>query len=364
MGCVMSSNQMTAEEEAERQRASKLDKKQLGKQLNAEHEIKVLLLGTGDSGKTTVFKQMQIIYATGFSRDEKAEYVLSIRKNVIEQMQYLITACYRLKFAFESDIKETVKSILRVDPITFHVNSMKEIEAGLIALWGRGSGPCGNKAIAQAFANSHKFYLGDSAKYFLDQIETIFAADYNPTVEDMLKVRVKTTGISEAVFFIQNRNFKFIDVGGQRNERRKWIHCFDKVNVILFITSLAAYDQPLFEDESENRLLESLEVFKSTLSKPEFEKIPIILFLNMYDIFCEKLKTRGIDVLFPDYTGGPDPVKSSEYIKSKFLECSANHAKTMFVHTTIATNTENLLLVWEDVLSVILQEHLEGINLF
>uniref|UniRef100_A0A1I7WXH0 G-protein alpha subunit n=1 Tax=Heterorhabditis bacteriophora TaxID=37862 RepID=A0A1I7WXH0_HETBA len=41
---------------------------------------------------------------------------------------------------------------------------------------------------------------------------------------------------------------RVIDVGGQRSERKKWIHCFDNVNAIIFISSLSEYDQTLRED--------------------------------------------------------------------------------------------------------------------
>lgn len=44
--------------------------------------------------------------------------------------------------------------------------------------------------------------------------------------------------------------FRVFDVGGQRSERRKWIHCFDNVESIIFITAISEYDQVLFEDET------------------------------------------------------------------------------------------------------------------
>ena len=44
--------------------------------------------------------------------------------------------------------------------------------------------------------------------------------------------------------------FRVFDVGGQRSERRKWIHCFDNVEAIIFITAISEYDQVLFEDET------------------------------------------------------------------------------------------------------------------
>jgi hypothetical protein len=39
------------------------------------------------------------------------------------------------------------------------------------------------------------------------------------------------------------------DVGGQRSERKKWIHCFEGVTCIIFCAALSAYDMVLVEDE-------------------------------------------------------------------------------------------------------------------
>ena len=40
-----------------------------------------------------------------------------------------------------------------------------------------------------------------------------------------------------------------VDVGGQRSERKKWIHCFEGVTAIVFCVALSAYDLVLAEDE-------------------------------------------------------------------------------------------------------------------
>ena len=53
------------------------------------------------------------------------------------------------------------------------------------------------------------------------------------------------------------------DVGGQRDERRKWIQCFNDVTAIIFVTACSSYNMVLREDASQNRLKESLELFKS-----------------------------------------------------------------------------------------------------
>lgn len=53
------------------------------------------------------------------------------------------------------------------------------------------------------------------------------------------------------------------DVGGQRDERRKWIQCFNDVTAIIFVTACSSYNLVLREDPSQNRLKESLVLFHS-----------------------------------------------------------------------------------------------------
>lgn len=39
-------------------------------------------------------------------------------------------------------------------------------------------------------------------------------------------------------------------MGGQRSERKKWIHCFEDVTAIIFCVAMSEYDQVLHEDET------------------------------------------------------------------------------------------------------------------
>ncbi|KAK6041714.1 g-protein alpha subunit [Cooperia oncophora] len=93
------------------------------------------------------------------------------------------------------------------------------------------------------------------------------------------------------------------DVGGQRSERRKWIHCFDNVESIIFITAISEYDQVLFEDETTNRMIESMQLFNSICNSTWFLSTAMILFLNKKDLFMEKIKRVNITTAFPDYEG-------------------------------------------------------------
>ncbi len=67
---------------------------------------------------------------------------------------------------------------------------------------------------------------------YFDSVARIGTPDFTPTDQDILRSRVKTTGISETTFKIGELTYRLFDVGGQRSERKKWIHCFENVTAI------------------------------------------------------------------------------------------------------------------------------------
>ena len=93
------------------------------------------------------------------------------------------------------------------------------------------------------------------------------------------------------------------DVGGQRSERKKWIHCFEGVTAIIFCVALSGYDLVLAEDEEMNRMTESTKLFESICNNKWFVDTSIILFLNKKDLFEEKIRHSPLSVCFPEYKG-------------------------------------------------------------
>lgn len=85
--------------------------------------------------------------------------------------------------------------------------------------------------------------------YFAD-VDRLFAKDYLPSDQDILRARLRTTGISETIFDTGNLTYRMFDVGGQRSERKKWIHVFDNVQVVLFLVAISGYDHVLVEDRN------------------------------------------------------------------------------------------------------------------
>lgn len=138
---------------------------------------------------------------------------------------------------------------------------------------------------------------------YFDSIDRIAQPTYSPTDQDVLRSRVKTTGITETTFNIGELTYRMFDVGGQRSERRKWINCFENVTAVVFLVAISEYDQLLLEDESVNRMHEALTLFDSICNSRWFIKTSIILFLNKIDRFKEKLPISPLNKYFPDFDG-------------------------------------------------------------
>lgn len=81
-------------------------------------------------------------------------------------------------------------------------------------------------------------------------IDRLFRRDYLPTDQDVLRSRLRTTGITETLFELGQLNYHMFDVGGQRSERKKWVHCFEGVHCLMFVAALSGYDQCLVEDKT------------------------------------------------------------------------------------------------------------------
>lgn len=186
--------------------------------------------------------------------------------------------------------------------------------------------------------------LTSFSSYF-DAVERIAQPDYLPTDQDVLRSRVKTTGITETTFIIGDLTYRMFDVGGQRSERKKWIHCFENVTTILFLVAISEYDQLLFEDETVNRMQEALTLFDSICNSRWFVKTSIILFLNKIDRFKEKLPVSPMKNYFPDYEGGADYAAACDYILNRFVSLNQAEQKQIYTHFTCATDTTQIRFV-------------------
>ncbi|CAO3685828.1 unnamed protein product [Umbelopsis ramanniana] len=345
---------LSANEKEDRQRSNNIDRKIEEDSRRMKRECKILLLGSGESGKSTIVKQMKIIHQNGYSNEELYPWRITVYKNLIESAQALVYGVTKFGLEFENPKNvELANRILEYTVPTELTSSLNpEVVTAIQSVWADSVVP---KLLDRGGSD---FYLMDSAPYFFGEVTRIGQADYIPNVSDVLRARQKTTGITETRFNMGQLNIHMFDVGGQRSERKKWIHCFESVTSIIFCVALSEYDQVLLEESGQNRMQESLVLFESVINSRWFVRTSIILFLNKVDVFKSKLAKVPLERYFPDYSGGSDVNKAAKYILWRFSQ--VNRAKlNIYPHLTQATDTSNIRLVFAAIKETILQNALK-----
>ncbi|KAF9076946.1 heterotrimeric G-protein alpha subunit, GPA3-like protein, partial [Rhodocollybia butyracea] len=309
-------NRISQPEKKAKEKSDAIDRQIEDDSQKFKRECKVLVLGSSSSGKSEIMKQMRIIHSNGIESTERAAYRNTVYRNVLDSAQAIIVAMR--KFGIDCTVysnRELTEKIMnyKLDETKAFPFS-PEIADAIHEVW---EDPAMSKVIDE---HSSEFYLIRSAPYFLGEVLRIGLPSYLPTETDILRAHENSTGITETRLTMGALSIHLFDIGNQRSERRKWIHCFESVTSIIFCVSLSEYDQVLLEERNQNRLAESLIFFESVVNSRWFLRTSIILLLTDIDVFKRKLPKVPLERYFPEYTGGNDINKAAKYILWKFMQ--------------------------------------------
>jgi len=280
----------------------------------------------------------------GFSQTERMQYYGTVHNNLIVAFKTLVEQADNYGGVERKDLQKLIQES-KEDVLT------APVAAAMKALWE-------DAGVKQAYQHRNKFVLYDSTSYFVGRLDEVVLPNYVPTEADIFRSRVPTTGIVETQFIIDGNKFKIIDVGGQRSERKKWIHCFEGVTAVLFVANIGAYDQMLYEDSNTPCMTEALNLYENIVNNEWFAHTSLILFLNKRDIFAEKHDVIPLSDFFPKYKG-KTVEEGCEFMKSLFhernhMEKSADD-KYFYVHVTCATDTNNVIHVFNCVKDIVIK---------
>lgn len=314
-------------------------------------KVKLLFLGPGDSGKSTILKQLRLIHGIPLTQQEKERQVPVVHHNVIKAMKVLLVEAQKLGYGDDITFLDEFSTVSVLDD-----NAILGIEVGkaIKKLWN-------NPAISRTWEQRNQFQIDECIAYFIQRIDVISQPGYVVTQEDSFHIKVRTNCVVKEKFKVQDAIYEMYDVGGQRNERRKWIHCFDNVSAVIFVAALSEYDQCLYENSDVNRMAEALELFAEVCNMPYFENTSIILFMNKKDLFEEKIKVCNISSVsqFSDFAGGLGNFNAGvDYFVKKFVKANTHQSRAIYYHITCATDTENIQNVWYCCKDTILREKL------
>lgn len=320
--------------------------------------IKLLLLGAGESGKSTFFKQFTFLYGKGYSEEERQGFVEIVNNNIFIGLKILIKQSEKLKnngvleAAIAPNLKDIVNNTMAIE---YHSSIDVKLACLLKQLWI-------DPGISKTWQFRSSFYIPYDMEYFMGRIDAISAKDYVPTQEDIVRARVRTTGIVETSFVYERSHFQILDVGGQRNERSKWMHCFDGITAILFVVAISEYDQVLYEDSKTNRVNEAMALFDEICNAEWSKGNNVILFLNKTDIFAKKIEENPLGVCFPEYSGPQEFEQCSKFMMDTFSALNRSQ-KYISMHLTCAIDTDNVRKVFESVRDIILRKELSRAEL-
>jgi GTPase SAR1 family protein len=329
--------------------------------------FRILLLGAGESGKTTFTQQLSLIHNINQISDEerKRNTLQALHENIIQCMSATAANALRLGFAFsqeENEKLDAIKTALKLDRV---------FAEDVLQLWN-------TEVMQKSYQQKNKYWVLDTAEWLIGNV-TRFAEDsYMPTREDIILSRRRTTGITEHTYIVDDTAFTIIDVGGQRAERRKWVQFFADVHCIVFFVSAIGFCKVLFEDRNTYQMKEALELFSATFRVPApqtgpridndwqdyvFETTPIHVVFNKMDMLESSLLKHNLSSCFPAYKAhnSPDPVMS--FLQQIFTERVASIRAPPDFHRISATNEEDVHDIFSKISNFLVEKEKAGIAL-
>lgn len=442
-----------------------LEKKLKVMEERAKRTYTMMLIGPGQSGKSTIFKQLTILHGRGFSDRQKRSFraqiytnvvgalknllahmkrilarndeslidmsnPLAAMKEILDQLRrrggagddataarieehiralnnitglekryraYLLDAAaddskLQMALATKREMKDTKAKCAKFSEVeaprlveTFYdgfkldgknekaatavfeapyqnVEMTSKFKAYIRSLWA-------DPAIQNVYLRKDRFksnQLDDSAVYMLDNLDRILSSqsEYLPSKADILHCRQRTLGIVEGEFEISGQIFKIVDVAGQRGARNKWIPLFQSAQACLFVCSLAGYNRYLLEDKEKLRIHEALDLFEDIINQRALARVPIILFMNKIDLFERDLQHTSLRKAFPQYSGPEGNAgAAATFVKHRFKKRVRDPNRQIVVHTTCATDTNQVGKILDSVTKIIIEKQLMAAGL-
>eukprot|EP01083_Nonionella_stella_P038369 104411_1 len=340
-----------------------------------EKAIRILLLGPGSSGKTTIVKQIKKIHNHDETREQHhiQQTAKHIKAAVITNMKILckesvlLNQEHQLNTSVQPD-NESVRDELSALQSPYQLT--EDIALKVKMLWT-------DKGIHNTLNHRQYYQIAENAAFFFDKIETIASPSYAPSFDDYLRFRQTTNGLSQTQIKIDfgssfgDQVFHFTDVGGQKSERSKMKHAKDDANAVIYVVGVSDYDLTLFEDNTTNRLTESIDMFRDVmLNHKLYVGRTVLLFFNKYDLFKEKIKKVPITVAVDDFPEELDPNDAEDVIRfvaDKFLnvfkEAQVDLSGPLHIVRTTALDTNMIEKIFSDITLDLVKRNLENMNL-
>lgn len=194
MGCAQSIDDKVAVE-----KSRQIDRNLQMEEARRTKEVKLLLLGAGESGKSTIVKQMKIIHENGYGESECQNYRSVVFNNTIQSMMAIIRAMGHLRIDFVTKQRaEDARHFFQICSQLHEGEMTPELAMTMKRLWL-------DAGVQECYSRSQEYQLNDSAYYYLSSLDRLANPNYIPNQQDVLRTRVKTSGIIETHFVYKGK---------------------------------------------------------------------------------------------------------------------------------------------------------------
>lgn len=285
-------------------------------------ETKLVLLGQVNSGKELIMHQIKVLYAEGYyPSDERMAYRHAVRSTVRLLIHSIIDLLKDTGVPLPSELNQDFAVLLHeVETVDMQRITPEAVQA-VKNIW---SCPEFSKLYIRNFEIDFPQY----STYYAQQVPRIASREYIPNEADIIRLNQSIGGIKELRFNWDELDVHLFNINGHIPDqfRKRWFHQLEGATSLVYTMDVSLYDRPYLGQSAESQLLDDFATFESWANSPKFSTSSIILLLNNFTRFREKLQYSPLESFFPDYTPSEaDPETSArQYILRRFREVNRN----------------------------------------
>lgn len=303
-------------------RSSAIDRALQEDSMTLRRETKLMLMGQENSGKDLIMHQIKVLYAEGYySPEDRMRFRDTVRSTVRLLIHSMIDLLKDTGINLPTALNHDFATLLdEVDTVDMHYIT-SEAAAAIINLWI-------SAEFSSLYLKNFEIDFPQYAPYFAQEAQRIASEEYVPTEADIIRLNQSIGGIKELRFSWDELDVHLFNINGYIPDqfRKRWFHQFDSVTSLVYTVDVSLYDRPFYGQTNKSQLLEDFASFESWATSSNFGDSAVILLLNNFTRFRDKLRFSPLETLFPEYVpSDTDPDTSArQFILKQFKDVNRN----------------------------------------
>lgn len=285
-------------------------------------ETKVVLMGAANSGKELIMRQMKVLYADGYPKDERLNFRYAVRSTVRLLIHAIIDLIKDTGISLSGPLEEDFAILLHeVETVDIAHITPAAVDS-VQNIWD-------SDIFSTLYVRNFEIDFPQYSPYFANEIQRIAADDYIPIEADIIRLNHSMGGIKELRFAWDELDVHLFNISGYIPEqfRKRWFHQLDNATALVYTVDISTYDRPYLGQPTSSQLQADFLDFDAWANSPAFANSSIILVLNNFSRFREKLAHSPLRTFFPDFeaTGEADrEMEARQYVLQRFKELNRN----------------------------------------